>query len=121
MTWNGNRLPPLDLRMVRDSYYDTRNIGLTYKETIVTKLAKLDRLLEELVIYPNPVEQLFYIKSDSKIKNVTFIDLTGKEVLFIENYNSNDPIHNSVVTTGIYFAKVRFENGNVVTQKFVVH
>ena len=32
LEWDGNRLPPLDLRQAENSFYAQRNIGLTYTE-----------------------------------------------------------------------------------------
>lgn len=120
-TWNGHRLPPLDLRMRDGSFYDQRNIGLIYKDIALnTGSITIDQSIQNLLIYPNPTQQIIYIGSDSKIKQVTLIDLQGRAFFHKKEYNAGEPINLGLRAAGIYFAKVQFTDGNITTQKFVI-
>lgn len=57
-----------------------------------------------LTIYPNPVTDILYIKTDIEIKSLSIIDITGK-IMDTNNINPNQ-IDVSHLISGIYFLKV---------------
>jgi hypothetical protein len=68
------------------------------------------------VLYPNPVKDLLYIKSNdfSTIKNIKIIDLQGK--LIIED--ANETINVNSLSKGLYIIKVITEEGEF-TKKII--
>ena len=62
----------------------------------------------ETYIYPNPVSNIFKIKSDDTIINIKMYDILGKE---IKNINlSDNEINISFLNKGIYFLLIEFSN-----------
>lgn len=121
ISWNGNRLPPLDLRMVKNSYYDQRCIGLLYKDPGTTVgIKSVSNFDEVLTIYPNPADRILYFDSDVEIANIIFVDIMGKEVGKVDDYELKKPVDVTAFSDGIYLARVTFINGNVLTKKVVV-
>lgn len=74
-------------------------------------------LEKEIKIFPVPAEDFIQVNSNSiPIKNVSIIDLNGKEVLSVsENFSE---IVVSQLTSGLYICKVNTERG-VLTKKIV--
>lgn len=67
-------------------------------------------------IYPNPVQDVVYVKSDAKIKSIEVTNTAGQVV----NVKSADQqIDFTNVTSGIYFVKAVFENGNTAVKKII--
>ena len=68
-------------------------------------------------IYPNPVKENIYIKSNT-VKNLsyTIYDLTGK---IIKQGKYNGTIYTGNFITGIYFIEILLPNGKIKTEKFV--
>ena len=57
MTWNGHRLPPMDFRLVCQSYYDQRKMGLTYSGCNTTNSVAENSKDQGLKLYPNPTHE----------------------------------------------------------------
>ncbi len=70
-----------------------------------------------LNIYPNPVENILYINSKSKIKSLHLTDITGKNVL--KNINNTDQLDVSQLTKGVYIIKIITEDGSETSKKFI--
>ncbi len=71
----------------------------------------------ELLIYPNPVEDNFIIKSEDEITNFKIINSHG-QVLMLGS-NKNEPISTKSWVKGIYFLFYQ-HNGKVKSTKFLV-
>ncbi len=120
-TWDGNRLPPLDLRMRNGSYYDTRDIGLIYKDS-GSDLGAPDLMNPAINfnIYPNPTNSAIHIQSNEGISEIVMLNMTGNEVLKKNNYISGDPINVLFLAPGIYVVRVNFNNHLIETKKFII-
>ena len=84
-----------------------------------TGIEKTNSLNNEFVIYPNPNNGSFSIKSinNSKISNIIVRDITGKNIYTKSNFNSADI--NLKVSSGIYFVEIQTDNNNLI-QKIVI-
>ena len=71
----------------------------------------------ELILYPNPAQDYLFIKTDLMIQNVSFYNVLGDLVL--EEKQTNQ-FYVKEFSKGLYFVKVKFENGHLITNKFVV-
>lgn len=70
---------------------------------------------EGLIIYPNPVNDALYIKSDLNVKSVELFESTGKLIVA-----SNDGyIDLSNVAKGLYLVKINFDNNKSSLKKVV--
>jgi len=67
-------------------------------------------------IFPNPVLDVIYIKSEKEIQLIEIIDLTGRKV-FVE-LSSNNKIRVSDLSPGVYILKATFKE-EVSTHKFI--
>lgn len=62
------------------------------------------------LVYPNPIDNIVNIESDSTIKLIEIIDLNGR-IINTFNSSSNTTVNLEQLTGGIYFIKVSSEKG----------
>lgn len=74
---------------------------------------------KSIKVYPNPVKDILNISSDSKIKKVIVIDLSGKKV-FENTIDTNKKLDVQSLSKGIYLIQVFTEN-ETKTLKFIKH
>jgi hypothetical protein len=72
---------------------------------------------ETLDIYPNPVNDRLYVKTESPIENITIMDIYGRQQTIFKGQQSL-AIDVSHLTSGIYFVKINTNNGEIV-KRFV--
>lgn len=78
------------------------------------EVLNVDRYLLEksITLYPNPVKDVFEIKSDHiQIISVSVFDLVGKEVL--KTTISNSEVNLSALNSGVYICKITTEKGTI--------
>lgn len=70
-------------------------------------------------IYPNPAQQFIYINNEvnADIKHVELFNTTGTKLNNLQYSSSQVNVEN--ITSGIYYLKVYFENGQVGMKRFV--
>jgi len=68
-----------------------------------------DRGTSRISVYPNPVKNEIFIKTDSQIKRVEIYSLTGA-LLLLEN-NFNEKISVSDLPKGVYMLRIYTDNG----------
>lgn len=75
----------------------------------------------ELVLYPNPAENIIYIKGISvfDLSEVSVINLNGQTVLTRNEISTTNGIDISELKNGIYFARIKSGN-NVYSKKIVI-
>ena len=71
----------------------------------------------ELILFPNPVKDFLFFKSDLNILNVKLYNILGELVL---EKKQTDQIYVGQFSKGLYFIEVEFENGNAITDKFIL-
>ena len=75
-----------------------------------------DNFLLDFSVYPNPTKGILNIQSTTSISQIEIYTLLGQLVLSNSNKNTIDI---SSVSQGLYFIKVKDENGNFGTKKVV--
>ncbi|GHT49206.1 hypothetical protein AGMMS49982_02160 [Bacteroidia bacterium] len=71
----------------------------------------------DVEVYPNPVRDVLFIKSDSGIEKVEFYNQAGQFVL--KDVSSSDKINVSNLGVGFYLVRITVD-GTVVTKKIIV-
>ena len=76
----------------------------------------LDELASSLNVYPNPVKDKLYIETEVKIENVAIYTITGVMVgqQTTDNGQQTLTIDLSELNSGIYFVKIKTDNGEIV-------
>ena len=82
--------------------------GKTLGESIV-------ELSSAISVYPNPVNDKLYIETEMNIEEVVVYDVFGRQQV---NMTTGQQVEVSNLNSGVYFIKVRTENGEVV-KRFV--
>lgn len=71
--------------------------------------------LNSLNLYPNPVNDYLNIQSQLLIKSIRVIEVSGKEILHINNLNLKETNLNvGELNAGIYFAEITLEKGKIL-------
>ena len=81
-------------------------------------LSTTDESISDLVIYPNPVNNILSIQSSNSVSNkiATVFDLNGKRIL--NQRITNNSINLSTLQSGLYFLRIE-SNGKVINRKFL--
>lgn len=88
-----------------------------YKYVVVIDFNDLEELSDYLLdIYPNPVKDLIYIRTDLQLESVRILDLNGREVL----RTKNNVIDLSSLESSIYLIEIKDEKGKMVRRKIMV-
>lgn len=69
----------------------------------------------KLTVYPNPTSDFINIKSDKKISQITFVDLSGKMV----KQTKENLVDVQSLAQGIYIANIKFEDGSSESKKII--
>lgn len=80
-----------------------------------TALSLNDYELQDISIYPNPVQNILNIQLEESIEKVEFYSFLGRIVL----ESNRSEINISSLSSGIYLLKVYTENGKVGVKRFV--
>jgi len=122
----GNSLEPKnysfnDYRIVGNSLYYYRlkqtdfNGGFSYSNLVVIKTSAIN----DLTVFPNPSNGVFYIASNKVIQNIVVFDVSGKKVVDItRNFNQIDL---SNLNKGVYFLNIRLEKGDNIVERIVLN
>jgi len=83
--------------------------------------------LNQVTVYPNPVAGVLNISFDlnkSTATKIEIIDLSGKQVLVLNNEISNGLVTKQIKTddfkSGIYFVKIQTENESITKKISVI-
>jgi len=96
----------------------------TANDIILEPLSINDNSLDSIVLYPNPVQDVLYlkVKEETSIKAISIYTLEGKEVklpqLSFENGLVQIPVTN--LSKSLYFLSVTDQNNKRATFKFLV-
>jgi hypothetical protein len=103
------------------TYYFLIEGELSAEYTVDIRLAsdvEDDAALEEnsttFNIYPNPVNDRLFVEAEAKIEEVVIYDIFGRQqVTVTTSLQGNLSIDLSDLNSGIYFVKVKTENGEI--------
>ena len=68
-----------------------------------------------VIIYPNPVQNILYVKGNSEAYSIEIYSLIGQLVKTVSNANEIDV---SLLSQGVYLIRIRNENIST-TQRFI--
>jgi hypothetical protein len=115
--WN---IPATDLYGNPRIYGIRIDIGAIENQNVLVSNPNIQAKQTAWVIYPNPVQNEFYIKNNMKTKNafITLYDITGK-VLKKAAIDNHSPVSVKQIKPGIYFYKIMAENKLLKTGKWI--
>jgi hypothetical protein len=98
---------------------EPNSVFLATVETPCTLLGTItNESMLGLKIFPNPVNNILNIKSDSNIDEIQIFDLNGR-LIFNENYNSENIIVNTEqLSAGMFLIRIKTQNG-ISNEKFM--
>lgn len=102
------------VRATNSAGYHTKQLSIKIESDVTTDTSTGKAV--EAKLYPNPVRNEIFIKSDLQVNKVEICSLTGG-VLIQEN-NFNERISVSGLPAGVYMAKIHTDKG-VLVRKFV--
>lgn len=73
----------------------------------------------ETKIYPNPMNESFYIDTQYHSVDIKIYDMMGKCVISIQNIDKNTAVNVNDLPNGIYFVGIISNNANVIYMKVV--
>lgn len=91
----------------------------SYEINVTDQLGLNDETLIDTSIYPNPFNDVVNIKSKSKIKNASVIDVSGKIIVKFEEHSTEGlkKLNLSELSNGMYFVILEGELGQQKTVK----
>jgi len=103
----------------------TDNCACTASDTLTvtgTTGINLSGHEKHITVFPNPVNGILVISSNSNGKNISavIIDIYGKEIYRTEIYDESTVINTNHLSEGIYFISVLEDKKIVLTEKLIV-
>lgn len=97
----------------------------TFNTEFVTTLSNIDFNFENVLIYPNPANDLIHINlnnNSEKIKKIIIYNVLGKEVKKIESIDINQIKMNvSEFSSGVYFVEVTNESDSKQVKRLIIN
>ncbi len=78
-----------------------------------------EKEFEAFSVYPNPSSTIVHIKGTNKVKIVSLMDISGKNVQAIPHNKLKNELDISSIENGVYFLKIQTING-IITKKLIV-
>jgi hypothetical protein len=105
-----------DLRCYQDSKIVLTNPYIGCEDLISGSYQKIS-FLQEIMVYPNPTNDLLYIESKKTISNITVYDLQGNMILYkYVDSLMNTNIRFQDIESGLYLIRIIFEGGQYETR-----
>ena len=101
-----------------------QDLGLESDPSEVCVVTIVDDAIEEQTssfnIYPNPVNDMLYIETETEIEEVSIFDVYGRNqnLRSSETQNLSISVDVANLNSGVYFVRIKTENGEVV-KRFV--
>ncbi len=86
--------------------------------SIETGIAR-ELLKQGLIVYPNPASQTIAFHATT-IKNVRLFDLSGNEVLTVNNYRTRESIDLSTLVPGVVIVELELSTGERMKQRLII-
>lgn len=87
-------------------------------QSIVTDIKKYENN-NNILIYPNPTNNLLTISSTNNFYNIVLLNLTGQILVSESVHSKSHSLQLQNFSEGIYFVKIFYDNGINVTKKVV--
>ena len=109
---------PLEFQMGKGAISSRFEIRFK-EEKINPKLAHKERGFKAFIHENLSGEVRFNVRGVSKIKNIEIFDLLGRRMYYFENMDSTKYYNISKISSGMFVAKIEFDNADLVVQKFL--
>jgi hypothetical protein len=96
----------------------TDKYGCIVQDCQLTGLEDIQEL-QELSIFPNPSQNVFYINASQEIKNVSVFTINGNRILQENTKSTFAKIDLTDFSSGMYFVEVQTEVGETIRRKVV--
>ena len=99
----------------------TNNVGnKAYYSTIpLLSTPSLEKLENEVVVFPNPFEERFFVEdSEQIIEEIKIFDNTGRLIKVITNQTPLQEIYTDF-SSGIYYINIKAKDGRVMNKKII--
>lgn len=97
----------------------TEELWYDFDMGVVTATAQ-DVVDNTLCLFPNPVSDKLYVRSNLMVKTVSISNLLGERVWLIENIHSDAiRLNLSDLNKGVYFISFFYENGQCMVKKII--
>lgn len=80
-----------------------------------------ENIEDNVIIFPNPVDNFLRIDSKKKIKYIEIANLLGQHLLQTQPNQKSTTINTSSLKNGIYALRILLEGGDVVVRKVIVN
>jgi photosystem II stability/assembly factor-like uncharacterized protein len=97
------------------AYFLTPDLGLVRYEVDLEVMVVNEKDLEAFLLYPNPNNGIFHLKSNEKVSQVEVYNFQGQKMKDMKNDNWNI----SELPKGIYLLKIHTEKGKVQFRKII--
>lgn len=123
MSEEGNYIPVESNTLIEETtYYVTQSFNGCESDFLMIEvesvLSSHEFETSKTSIYPNPVEETLFIKTDLEIENLRIINMLGQIVLEVKN-----PIEKSIsveiLENGTYLLEIKSKNSNTEINRFV--
>jgi hypothetical protein len=91
------------------------------KTTVLQQPTATSSSAFKISVYPNPADNYFNFQSTSIVNSITVLNAIGKIVKQIAPESMTGEFSCSDLSGGIYFMTLKDENGNVASQKILIH
>lgn len=88
------------------------NVALDAIEFIPSSVKQInDNSLPQLVVYPNPANNVLTVESDKRIQTISIVNALGQVVKQINSTTNTEQVTLDNLTPGVYFVKVKWNEG----------
>jgi len=108
-------IPPYDLENTPRNL-STPDIG-AYENSATLSIDNIENNLQEVYLFPNPINDVFKVKSPQKIEKIEAYNVLGKH--YNLQFTNSNTVDGSSLSKGIYFLKIYQENNIISTKKII--
>jgi hypothetical protein len=98
-------------------YFDDITLNNVGTPTLSTNLPKT--IENQIVVYPNPAQDVINITSTIVLKDIVIYDASGKMVAKYEDFNAENSIPIATFKSGIYWIKIKDFDENVLIKQII--
>ena len=103
------------------SLYGCDNNGMYGNCTspIANDQIQINETINNILVYPNPTNNVLYIKSNQQIESICLYDITGKNIIKKQTKNNLNQLDISNLRNGIYVLHLVDENQKITVKQVI--
>lgn len=74
---------------------------------------------KQLALFPNPADEILFVKSTGIISAIEIVDVSGREIMNSNSGSKEITINLQQFAPGVYFIRVKNENGEISSLRFI--